>query len=303
LVEIYIQAIGGLMNTVILHQKVILTASTSFLNAHYNILKKWFLRLLCLILIATIVTLTGCATSKYKLAKKDTPPLTPLNLSINQSPVDTLVHTVIVYKGPGSWKRKAYWDEYVMTLANQGDNPMIVKTATLVDFQDKYNAAGSDPWALEKQSKTWWKNFRSSDSGHLVTLGLGTYVSVGVFYGAGLAALGSGSGALAGVAFVGAAGIVALPVYAIVSSISNVSARHKIEEEFNRRRIVLPATIDQGQSVQGSLFFPITPGPKRLILQCQIGEETREFDLDLPQLADLHFNDGTNKKLSASSKK
>jgi hypothetical protein len=293
------------MNTVILHQKVTLTASMPCLNAHHNILKicKWYRCLLGLTLVITITTLMGCATSKYKLAKKDMSPPTPLNLSINQSPVDALVHTVIVYKGPGSWKRKAYWDEYVITLANQGDNPLIIKTATLVDFEDKYNAAGSDPWALEKQSKTWWKNFRSSDSGRMVTLGLGTYASVGVFYGAGLAALGSGSGALAGVAFVGAAGIVALPVYAIVSSIRNVSARHRIEEEFSRRCMALPAAIEQGQSIQGSLFFPITPGPKRLILQCQIGEEIREFNLDLPQLADLHFKDETAKKLSASSKK
>ena len=205
------------MNTVLLHNKVTLIASAPSHKTQHNMLKlpRWCLCLLGLILVVIIAAFTGCASSKYRLADKDTPPPAYINLSVNQQPVEVLLNTVIVYKGPGSWKRKAYWDEYIITFTDRSDLPASIVSATIVDFQDKYNSAGDNPWALEKQSKTWWKNIRSSESGRLVTLGLGTAVILNISYVAGWAAIYSGSAAVAGVALAGAAaGIVVLPVYA-----------------------------------------------------------------------------------------
>lgn len=262
----------------------------------------WHVVLLGLAVIIAMFNMTGCASSKYKLAKKDTPPPIAMNLSLNQPPVELLLHTVIVYKGSGSWKRKAYWDEYVFTVANRGDLPLAIESATIVDFQDKHNAAGNDPWELEKQSKTWWKNIRSSEAGRLVTLGAGTATAVLAAYTVGGLILVPASSIGYGLIFVGAgAAAIALPVYAVVSVFGNIRGRHKIEAEFNRRRLAIPAIVPAGQVVQGSLFFPITPGPKRLILQCQVGEEGRDVDFDLSPIAGLHLTDETTSLPASSS--
>jgi hypothetical protein len=260
------------------------------IRRHSHLLAGWNVVLLGLAIIVAMVTVTGCASSKYKLADKDTPPPVPINLRFNQPPVELLLHTVIVYKGSGSWKRKAYWDEYIITITNRGELPLAINSATLVDFQDKNNTAGNDPWKLEKQSKTWLKNIQSTEAGRLVTIGAGMAASWGVFWVAFPAAW-AGSGAAIGVVTVAAAAIYTLPVYAVVSVLGNIVGRQKIESEFNRRRLALPVIVQAGQVIQGSLFFPITAGPKRLILQCQLGEERRDIAFDLSPLAGLHLTE------------
>jgi hypothetical protein len=291
------------MKTMILSEK---NSSMALAFYHRNrlhplIYHGWQILLLGFAVIVAMVTVTGCASSKYKLAKKDTPPPVLMDLSFNQPPVELVLHTVIVYKGPGSWKRTAYWDEYVLTVANRDELPLSIESATLVDFQDEHNAAGNDPWKLEKQSKTWWKNIRSSEAGRLVTLGAGTAASIGVLMAVGPAAILGGSGAALAVGTVAVAAIYALPVYAVVSVVGNISGRHKIKAEFDRRRLALPAIVQAGQVVQGSLFFPITPGPKRLILQYRVGEEARDVDFDLSPIAGLHLTDETTTLPASSS--
>jgi hypothetical protein len=215
---------------------------------------------------------------------------------LNQPPVELILHTVIVYKGSGSWKQKAYWDEYIITITNRGELPLAIESATFVDFQDKHNTAGSDPWELEKQSKTWWQNIKSTEAARLAKLGAGYVASVGVLMvGYELSSL--------GIAAVVATGFIALPVYTVMSVVANISGRHKIKEEFNRRRLALPAIVPAGQVVQRSLFFPITPGPKRLILQCQVGEEARDVEFDLSPLAGLHLLEETTTLSASSSQK
>jgi hypothetical protein len=248
----------------------------------------YLIKLALIILIITI-TGSGCAFSKYRLAKKGTPPPIEVNLSFNQPPVSALLHTVIIYKGPGSWKKEAYWDEYVFTIMNQGGIPLHIKSATLVDFQDNQNISGSDPWKLEKHSKDWWRRIRSSSIGRGLVLGAGAGV---LFYGgAGVAfaaAWTGGSGAAIGA---GVVAMAAAPVIVISSITASVRAHNKIEREFDRRRLVLPTTIQAGQVVKGSLFFPITPGPKRLILHYQLGEEEHDMEFDLSPLKGLHIKE------------
>ena len=52
--------------------------------------------------------------------------------------------------------------------------------------------------------------------------------------------------------------------------------------------IVLPLTLAPGQTVHGSLFFRVTPGPQRLALRGQAGDEPHESIIDLAPLAGLH---------------
>jgi hypothetical protein len=249
------------------------------------------------LVLLTIVSLafSGCVSSKYKLAKPDamTPPLA-LNLAAKQPPLETMVNTVIIYQGPGSWKREAYWDEYVLSLANRGDAALTVESATLVDFQNNATAPGDDPWKLDNAGKTAWQRFKSSQTGNLLALGAGTVGVVGVLAGASLGITGFlGPATATSVALNAAATatLFAAPVYAITIVAINSHNKKQVVAEFNRRRLALPVTLAPAQVAQGSLFFRVSPGPQRLTLHCRVANEPRDVTIDLAPLASLHFKE------------
>jgi len=80
-----------------------------------------------------------------------------------------------------------------------------------------------------------------------------------------------------------------LPAFIGGTIYTNISSRHSIEREFARRRLVLPVVLVPGQLVQGSLFFRISPGPKRLTLKCRIDDEPRDVVIDLAPISGLHL--------------
>jgi len=106
--------------------------------------------------------LPGCVSANYKFAGKDTPPAHALNVHFPPAPLEASLASVITDGGPGSWKREAFWDEYVVTLHNTGDQPLQVASGTLVDFAGTSRSAGDDPWAVERESKTLERKYRDS---------------------------------------------------------------------------------------------------------------------------------------------
>ncbi len=234
--------------------------------------------------LSLTLLLSGCVSTKYKMAPKNTPPPIALNLATVQPPVATLLHTVIVYKGLGSWKKEAYWDEYVVSITNQGPAPLTVETATLVDALGAEQACGSNPWVLEKLSRENLKKFEHY--GRKIMIGTGLTLGWAVSGGAVAAAAWAGDAVLltvAGTAFL------ALPVWAVGSGVRILVARSSITDEFNRRRIATPLVLKPGETKQGSLFFPISPGPQRLVLRCRTNGVTQLVILDLTPLAGLHL--------------
>jgi hypothetical protein len=107
-----------------------------------------------LLLAAALCLVSACASPKYKRADRSTPPVQPLNVKFPSSMLDTSLDTVISDGGPGSWKREAFWDEYVITMRNDGEQALNIVNATLTDYAGAVRPAGTDPWALEKESKT-----------------------------------------------------------------------------------------------------------------------------------------------------
>jgi hypothetical protein len=243
-------------------------------------------------LLAVLIglTFTGCVSSRYKLAPQSTPPAVAFNIGATHSAVEALVNTVIVYQGPGSWKREAYWDEYVLTLANRGAAPLVVDSFSLTGLSGRDVAPGADPWALEKQSRTLEQEGFGLAKDAAVQIGGGVAtVAAGAAAGAGTFTLIYGSGWGAGAAGAAIVGAVALPAFIGGSIYANISRRHEIEREFQRRRLALPATLVAGQVAQGSVFFPITPGPRQLVLHCREGRDTRDVVIDLAPITTLHL--------------
>lgn len=274
-------------------------------------------------LVLALLTLTGCVTRGYKLADKSVPPAVPLNLT--SSPIapagpspqtggaamletpppaaEVMLHSVIVYQGPGSWKREAYWDEYVLSLTNRGEAPLVITAASLSDGKSEPLAPGANPWALEKLSKKWWESNAARQAGTYLALGAGAATGVGVMY---VAVLSSGifaplTGGAAVAVGVGAATAVALPIVAGGTVFMNIHRKHQVEAEFTRRRLVLPLTLAPGQTAQGSLFFRLTPSPQRLALQGRVGSESRDVVIDLAPLAGLHLKPATTAPTAGDS--
>ena len=96
--------------------------------------------------------------------------------------------------------------------------------------------------------------------------------------------------------------LVALPIAIGGTIYRNVSGRRDIEAEFTRRRLVLPLMLAPGQTAQGSLFFPITPGPRQLSLRVRAAAETFDAIIKLTPLAGLHLTPATASTGSSTSR-
>lgn len=236
------------------------------------------------LLAALLLVHASCVSAKYKKAGPDALPPVAINLAVSEPAIATTLHTVIVYKGPGAWKKAAYWDEYIVSVANAGASPLSLESALLTDALAVTHSAGSNPWDLEKASRENLQMFERH--GRKILLGAG--ITVGWVASAGLTvgAAFAGAGALAAV---GAATFVGLPVWALSSGLRGHNARKAIDREFNRRRIALPAVLPPGETKQGSFFFPVSPGPRRMELRFRTGGVVQTTSFDLTPLAGLHL--------------
>jgi len=227
--------------------------------------------------------LTGCVSSKYKLAGKDTPPARTLNVHFPPAPLDANLASVITDGSPGSWKREAFWDEYVVVLHNTGHQPIQVASVTLVDFAGTSRSAGDDPWALERESKTLERKYR--DSGVAFARIAAPRILVTSAEPVVVASAGIGA---AGAAAAATATVVALPAYGL--TIWGINRHHKaaIKAEFNRRRLPLPLSLAPGETRTGSLFFPMIPNPRSMDLNWANESGKGDSVLPLEFLLGLH---------------
>jgi hypothetical protein len=229
----------------------------------------------------------GCVATKYKLAKKSAPPVQLLNIAFPPSPVlQPTLATLISYRGPGSWKREALWDEYVVTLENHADRALTIDSAALADAAGMPYAAGADPWVLEKQSKKLEKQYRDRGEAFMRAAGPGVLI-VGV--GAATASAAASTVFIsAGVAGAAVAAVFVLPVYYVSVLGINHHNKKAVMTEFNRRRLPLPLTLSPGEPRTGSLFFPMVRSPSSLTLGWSNDGGSAQAVLPLDFLQALH---------------
>ena len=233
-------------------------------------------------IVSVAMTFSGCISPKYKLARKNTPPVVPLNVAVAQPPVGLTLNAVIIYKGPGSWKREALWDEYVVTIRNQSEEPLTIAAATLVDFAGASLEPGVDPWALEKRSLTLEQRYKKGG------VAFARNAVPALVLGTGTAALAAGAAFSTTAAVAATATLVALPVYYIVVLSVNHSNKSAVKAEFVRRRLALPITIGPGETHTGSLFFPMGPNPQSLSAHWVSGPAGGDVRVPLEFLRGLH---------------
>jgi hypothetical protein len=248
-------------------------------------LRAWHTKLCiaALLVVAGVMTLSGCISPKYKMARKNTPPAEALSLVFAQPPVQLQVNAVIVYKGPGSWKREALWDEYVITFVNQAEEPLTIAAPMLIGFASTRLQPGVDPWVLEKQSKTLEQRYRSAGLAFARTALPGVAI-----LGAGSASVMASGIFSAGAATAATATVIALPVYYIVVLSVNHVNKSAVKAEFNRRRLVWPLTLGPGETRSGSLFYPMVPSPQSLNAQWTGSTDGGSVIASLQSLRGLH---------------
>lgn len=242
------------------------------------------LRLALALLLAA--TFSGCASSSVRRASANTPPAVSLALSGRPSgALQATVETVIVYDGPGSWKRRAFWDEYVVTVMNSGPTRASILDAILVDAQNQMVRSGSNWKGLERQSADWWKRNATANN---LALGAGMTVLAGTAGASAIAMFAAalvGSGPVLGIA-AGAALVSLGAAHLLTSQIDD--AEKFIASEFDRRRIPFQHPVAAKSATSGSFFFRITPSPQRLIVHLDVAGRKQIAIVDLPALNGLH---------------
>ncbi len=230
--------------------------------------------------------MSACLSPKYKRAEKNTPPIQPLNVKFPASVLDASLYAEISFGAPGSWKREAYWDEYVVTLHNDSDHPINVSAATLSDYAGVARPPGTDPWKLERESKTLEKRYR--DNG----VAFARMAAPRVIATTAEPTVAAGIVGSSGAAVAATVTAVAIPVYGATILGINMHNRSAIKKEFDRRRLSLPLAIGPGESRTGSLFFPMTPNPQALALEWSSSASNDVTMLDLHFLEGLHVKRG-----------
>lgn len=232
---------------------------------------------------------SGCVATKYQLAKHGTPPAQVIDHPFPASGgLAVNLVGLITYHGPGSWKREALWDEYVVTLANASDRPITVESAALTDSAGRTVAPGTDPWELEKQNKGLEKQYRSQGEAFVRAAGPGVLL------------LGTGAAAAAATASgwylippaVGGAMVTAvfvLPVYYTTVVAIDYHNKHQVRDEFRRRRLAAPLILSPGETRTASLFFPMVRSPTALDLNWRSEGAAVQAALPLEFLRDLHM--------------
>jgi hypothetical protein len=236
-----------------------------------------------LLIVAGGTTLSGCISPRYRMARANIPPAEALGLVFAQPPVELQLNAVIVYKGPGSWKREALWDEYVVTFVNQAQEPLTIAAPMLIDYASASLKPGVDPWVLEKQSKTLEQRYRSAG----LAFARNTLPGVAIL-GAGSASVAASGIFSAGAATAATATVIALPVYYIVVLTVNHVNKSAIKAEFDRRRLAWPLVLKPGETRSGSLFYPMVPNPQSLNVQWTSATASGSVIASLQSLRGLH---------------
>ncbi len=239
---------------------------------------------LSLAYVLSTFTVAGCGGTK--VLKEPQPVQTTQSLAANsdQEVVATL-DWVIVRDGPGTWAKNADWDEYLLRVSNQSDQPIKVTQLTVVDSLDTRIEPQSGRKQLIKNSKKTSRRYKKSGIKVKAGRGAGTMLVAGAavtVIGVGAASAAATGAIMSGAATAGSAGAVAggllllgpaLAVGGIVRGVNNSKVNNQIE----LRQTLLPVEVQASEEVDLDVFFPLAPSPK--IVELTYTDATGEHSL------------------------
>jgi len=229
-----------------------------------------------------LATLAGCAAPQTTVSAPAEPPLVSPVATQAGPDLQVVVQSVTIPTSVKSWSHGASWDEYTLRFANRSEAPVVIESALLIDVRSTELAAGNQPGDLEKLSKSRWNRY------------LREGVPVEQYGADPTAARAAAAKKNVPAQILGWTLLcVAPPVYLGATAVvvaSYASDRAGTKQEFHRRRLKLPLALAAGQELAGSFFFPVTPGPQRLVLAYRRDGELHRQEIALPDLANLHLS-------------
>jgi hypothetical protein len=178
---------------------------------------------------------------------------------------------------------EAFWDEYVVTISNQGTQPLTIVSAALTDFAGISYAPRARLGTLEKESMALEQKYHDAGVAFVRDAGAGA-----VTVGGGVRLVGAAGGAFGDdVGLAAAAAGVPVP-YEYVRKIAKSEKKAAIVTELTRRRLALPLTLAPGEARVGSLFFPMVVNPRSLGLRWSSGATDGGLTLPLDSVHGLH---------------
>jgi hypothetical protein len=251
-------------------------------------------RLLALVgaLVPLAGLLNGCASSR--LIKNPQPPTeTDVGWAASSPEGTTLeVHQLIFRNSGGSWVKKANWDEYVLTIKNDSEDPIEIQSISL--YSDKLPAPAQSSTSREQLDARSKSTLRAlKDVGIVAGVGIvapGAMIVGSIGTSGGILSASSGAAAISVVGFFAIpVGLIGGTVYVIKRHSRDKKDKVLIDRQLSERGYTVPLQILAHTQVTKSAFFPITPSPNRLVLNYSTHGEAQEISLELPELAGLHL--------------
>ena len=243
--------------------------------------------------IAASALLTGCGGAK--VLKEPVPMERGEPVAVGKDGnLEAALDWVIVSNGPGSWSKKAAWDEYQIRVANTGGRPIELIDVVVYDMRNEPVRSSADRRALVDASKGVGKRYE--DEGVHVEPGVGASSLLAA--GAVSAAVGIGTAASAPLLMTGATagvaltGMVLMPVL-LTGGVVNMVNGHKIADEIELRATTLPLRIAAGETQTITAFYPVTPSPTSIELVYSVDGRQETLVVDTGQsLAGLNIGNG-----------
>jgi len=237
-----------------------------------------------------IIALSACGGSKVLKEPEPFVATQPLAAASDQK-LSVTLDWVIVRDGPGTWSRNADWDEYLLRVKNDSDQPVRMTRLIVVDSLDMPTESVAERKQLVKSSKKTARRYKKSGIKVKAGSGRGTLdVATATAAGAGLgAALGTGTiaGATGGAIAVGA--VVLAPVLAVGGVMRGVN-QSKVNGVIESRQTALPLKLVAGEEFALDMFFPIAPSPKKVELTYSDTEGEHRIVIDTSAALDgLHI--------------
>ena len=233
-------------------------------------------------IVAVAVFLAGCSTSSKLLDEPDNVVVTRPIVEATHGRLAVALDLVVVPGGPGSWAKNAAWDEYRVRVANRGDTPLDVHEIVLVDALSEAVYPGHRRKALAEATREVESRYeasnelvRSAAHGGWMIAGGVAMGATGVLAGAAAtsAALMSGTAAASGATAIATGGLLVGAVM-IGAGVVRMVRNSRVDDEIVRRASRVPVVIAPGETRALSIFFPVTPLPRRLHLFHADGRST-----------------------------
>lgn len=223
----------------------------------------------------TVVTLfvfglSACVTTDTRyISASDSPQPQKTGISAQDNNVMVSLDYIVYPNGPGSWVKDARWHEYIITIRNIAGKPVSVEAVRIIDPRGIYINQGEGVGPLEAATESL----------------MSIYKDVGI----NMAATASGLSAvytaapLSAIPFLGP--LVSMGGAAVQNRKTQVAAKdaQNIQDEFIRRRLLTP-TMAADATITGSVFFPIIPNPKMLVIDYRVGTEGKTVQLPLEKV-------------------